>query len=137
MTAQIQKKNIDTNSLFYEDDVKFSILNSFLAWVKSFFLWWYVSMPVWYILSLKKILIILDDRFSVTLLFKNFFLPWHKKRDILGYILGVFMKIIFLPIGTSLLFFTSVIYTTYIIFWLLLPPITILGIFISPFVKII
>jgi hypothetical protein len=137
MTAQIQKKNSETNSLFYEEEIKFSIFSSFLNWFKSFFLWWYVSMPVWYILSLKKILMIIDDKFSVSLLLKNFFLPWHKTKNVIGYALGISVKIVFLPIGISLLLFTSIIYITYIVLWLLLPLITILGIFISPFVRII
>jgi hypothetical protein len=137
MTALIQKKKVELKTLFSENDVKFSIINSFANWSKSFFLWWYVSMPVWYILSLKRILTIIDDKFSVTLLLKNFFIPWHKKNNIFNYIFGILIKIIFLPIGISLIVLTSIIYMSYIIIWLLIPPITIATIFISPFVKLI
>ena len=136
MTALIQKKKVELKTLFSDNDVKFSIINSFANWSKSFFLWWYVSMPVWYILSLKRILTIIDDKFSVTLLLKNFFTPWHKKNNIFNYIFGIFIKIIFLPIGISLIVLTSIIYISYIIIWLLIPPITIAAIFISPFIDL-
>lgn len=132
MTAQtLFKTKLYQNKLIGEDSS--SLINLTLEYFQDFLHWWYISMPVWYILSLRRILTVINDQYSITLLLSNFFIPWHRDFTFVGFFIGIVMKLLFLPIGISVFLAVLAIYLLFIIIWLLLPIIIILGIFISPF----
>lgn len=105
-----------------------------LIFLNDFLKWWYVQMPIWHLRTIKRIAIILDDNLSFSLLLRNFFLPWHRDRNILGYFVGITSKIIYLPIALAIILAVTTTYILFTLFWLLLPPSTLIFILRSIFV---
>lgn len=105
--------------------------------VKALVYWWYVTMPVWYVLSLRRILTIIDDQYSISLLLSHFFTPWHRDFTFVGYFIGVIMKLLFLPVGFFVIVTTLGLYLLFLVFWFAIPIITILGILFTPFLDLI
>jgi hypothetical protein len=81
-------------------------------------------MPIWHIRMIRRIVTVLDDNLSFSLLLKNFFLPWHRDRNIMGYIVGIVSKLVYLPIALLIITTTIIVYLLFFFFWLLLPPST-------------
>lgn len=108
----------------------FEIFHSF---IRDFLQWWYVKMPIWHLRTLRRITIVLDDSLSFSILLSNFFLPWHRDPNILGYFVGILSKVVYLPIALAIICTTLITYSIFVIFWLLLPPITIIFIIRSFF----
>jgi len=98
-----------------------SYFEIFVNFIKDFLNWWYVQMPIWHLRTLRRILIILDDNLSFSLLLRNFFLPWHRDKNILGYMVGILSKLFYLPLAFLVIICTTATYTLFIFFWLLLP----------------
>ncbi len=134
MTAQEQITNKYSNDIF-EPITPLSNTQAFMLWFKDISAWWYITMPVWYILSLRRVLTIIDDQFSVSLLFLNFFVPWHRDNSFVGIIMGIIMKLLFLPIGATVFLTTLVCYLLFLLIWILLPVIAFLGIVLTPFIS--
>jgi hypothetical protein len=105
-----------------------------LTFLNDFLKWWYIQMPIWHLRTLKRVIVVLDDNLSFSLLLRNFFLPWHRDKNILGYIVGISSKLFYLPIALTLILTISTAYLIFIIFWLLLPPSTIVFLIRSFFV---
>lgn len=101
-----------------------SYFEIFISFLEDFLNWWYIQMPIWHLRSLRRIIIVLDDNLSFTLLLRNFFLPWHRDKNILGYFVGITSKLIYLPISFAILTVITTTYILFIFFWLLLPPST-------------
>lgn len=99
-----------------------SYFEIFINFLKDFLQWWYVQMPIWHIRTLKRIILVLDDNLSFSLLLKNFFLPWHRDKGVMGYIVGIVSKIVYLPIAFLVLTTTILVYILFFFFWLVLPP---------------
>ena len=99
--------------------------------VREFLNWWYVKMTVWHLRMLVRISTILDDNLSISLLLKNFFLPWHRDFSFIGYVFGILIKIVFLPIAILIYLLFTLLYFLLICIWLLLPIATVLYIFKS------
>lgn len=114
-----------------------SISTLFLNWLSNIIRWWYIAMPVWYILSMRRVLTVIDDKFSISLLITNFFVSWHRDNSFVGFFIGIIMKLLFIPIGLFILLTTLFSYMLFILLWLLIPMITILGILSSPFLTFI
>ena len=104
--------------------------------IKDFFYWWYIQMPLLYLRSLKRISIMLDDQLSITLLLQTFFVPWKRDRKLMGRLMGIVMRLIFLPIAISIYFIVITLYVAFILFWILIPFATIILIIITPFINI-
>lgn len=98
---------------------------------KQFIRWWYAKMSMWHLKMLGRISILLDDNLSISLLLKNFFLPWHRDFSFIGYVFGILIKILYLPIAISIYLSFCTLYITLILLWFLLPPVTLLFIFKS------
>jgi hypothetical protein len=101
-----------------------SYFEIFLGFLNEFLTWWYVKMPIWHLRSLRRIVIVFDDNLSFSLLLKNFFLPWHRDKNILGYMVGITSKLFYLPICFFVIVSITITYILFIFFWLLLPPST-------------
>jgi hypothetical protein len=98
----------------------------FIYFLKDFFQWWYIQMPIWHLRTLRRIVVFLDDNLSFSLLLSNFFVPWHRDRNVMGYLVGIVSKIVFLPISFVLIAVSTITYIMFIFFWLLLPPSTLI-----------
>jgi hypothetical protein len=92
--------------------------------VKDFLLWWYIRMSLWHLRMLGRISTLVDDNMSISLLLKNFFVPWHRDYKPIGYIFGILIKIIYLPIAISAYLLLTSLYLLIFLLWLLLPPFT-------------
>ncbi len=102
-----------------------SYLEIFKNFIRDFIQWWYVQMPIWHLRALRRVVIFLDDNLSFNLLLNNFFVPWHRDKDILGYLVGITTKVIYLPIAFIIIATFTIAYIFFIFFWLLLPPSTV------------
>ena len=89
--------------------------------VKDFFSWWYVKMPLWHLRMLRRISILADDNLSMTLLMKNLFIPWHRDASLIGYVFGLTIKILYLPLALLVYLLATVIYLGIVSILLLLP----------------
>jgi len=98
---------------------------------KQFIRWWYTKMSMWHFKMLGRISVLLDDNLTITLLLKNFFLPWHRDFSFIGYVFGILIKILYLPIAISIFLLFCTLYIALILLWFLLPPVTLLFIFKS------
>ena len=101
-----------------------SYFEIFINFLNDFLRWWYIQMPIWHIRMIRRIVLVLDDNLSFSLLLKNFFLPWHRDRNIMGYFVGIISKLVYLPIAFSIIITAIIVYTLFFFFWLLLPPST-------------
>jgi hypothetical protein len=78
-------------------------------------------MPVWHLKRFARLSVVLDDQFSISLLLKNFFLPWHRDFSVIGIFFGILMKLLYLPIGISIYTLGIFCYLLLFIIWLILP----------------
>ncbi len=106
-----------------------AILNEF----KSFFTWWYIEMPTWYIGLIQRVAIICDDTFSISLLIKTFFVPWHRDPSWIGHGFGIAIRILYLPLAIILSAIILIFLVGLTILWALLPVISIIGLLRTPF----
>jgi len=123
----------ETGPLFKEQtDIAITSTSLLLENIKDFFYWWYIQMPIYYILSIRRIHIVLMDILSIKLLLKNFLTPWQRKYTFINLSLGIIMKIIYLPIAISL--YTLIIVSASLLFilWILLPLLTIVFLVLTP-----
>lgn len=137
MTAQLFTETKENKTPVFSDKdlTDFTSLPQLLIFtLKDFFSWWFLKMPLWHILSLRRVLLVIDDKFSISLLLKTFFVPWHRDHHLVGYFMGLTIRIMYLPIAISVLLATLIGYMIFILFWVLVPPATVLMIFISPFI---
>lgn len=98
-----------------------SYLSIFFFTFQDFLRWWYIKMPIWHLRRLGRLGVVVDDQFSISLLIKNFFLPWHRDYSLIGYVFGILMKILYLPIAITIYLLCMLIYFTLFLFWLILP----------------
>jgi hypothetical protein len=98
-----------------------SYLSILFSTFQDFLRWWYIKMPVWHLRRLGRLSVVLDDQFSINLLLRHFFLPWHRDYSLIGYVFGILMKILYLPIAISIYFLCLTISFTIFLFWLVLP----------------
>lgn len=131
----IQKNTLTNNGgqqLLNENgiDSTFSILRYS---IKEFLNWWYIKMLVWHLKMLERVSTLADDNLSLSLLLKNFFLPWHRDYSFIGYVFGILIKLIYIPLALITYIILCTIYILVILLWLLLPPATVLFILRSLF----
>jgi hypothetical protein len=98
-----------------------SYLNILLFSFQDFLRWWYIKMPIWHLRRLARLSTVIDDQFSISLLLRNFFLPWHRDYSVIGYIFGIAMKLLYLPIGITIFTLSMTLYFLVFLIWLILP----------------
>lgn len=125
----MEQKNILTSSggqkVLDETKVDNSLV-IFTYTLKEFSYWWYVRMLYWHLRMLGRISIIVNDNLSISLLIKNFFLPWHRDFSLIGWTFGILIKLIYLPIAILTYILLISIYIVVILLWLLLPAATLI-----------
>lgn len=90
-------------------------------------------MPIWHLRRLGRLSVVIDDFLSITVLIKNFFLPWHRDYSLIGYFFGILVKLLYLPIAIAIYILAILIYIALIIAWIALPIATMVFILISIF----
>lgn len=98
-----------------------SYIEIFLYSIKDFFSWWYVEMPIKYFRTWNRIMVILNDQLSITVILSNLLLPWRRHRSFAGYFFGISIKLIYLPFAIIAFLLGSSLYLAFIIFWILVP----------------
>ena len=89
---------------------------------REFMYWWYVRMPLWHLRMLARISTFIDDNLSISLLLKNFFIPWHRDFSFIGYIFGILIKLLYLPIAVMAYILVCTLYLVLLLLWFMLPP---------------
>lgn len=123
-----------TNPVFSDENLSdfTSIPQLLLFSIKDFAYWWYVQMPVWYVMSLRRIATVVDDQLSISLLLRTFLVPWHRDSSFPGYLIGILVRLLYLPIAISILLLCVSGYLAFILFWFLIPVTAVALIFLSP-----
>lgn len=98
---------------------------------KDFLTWWYIRMSLWHLRMLGRVSTLVNDNMSISLLIRNFFLPWHRDRTFIGYTFGILIKLIYLPVAIIAYIFACIFYLLLFLLWLVLPPATLIFIFNS------
>jgi len=93
----------------------------FLYSFQDFLRWWYVKMPIWHLRELNRIATVVDDQLSLSLLAKTFFVPWHRDYSAMGFLFGIIMRIVYLPIALAIFLVIFFAYLGFIVIWLILP----------------
>ncbi len=86
-------------------------------------------MPVWYVGFVQRIITLCDDTFSISLLLKTFFVPWHRDNTWLGHLFGMVIRILYLPIAISITTVVLAIIVCLAVIWAILPVVTVIFIF--------
>lgn len=93
--------------------------------LQDFLRWWYIKMPIWHLRQLNRLSLVVDDYLSLSVLLKTFFIPWHRDYSFMGFLFGIVMRLLYLPIATAIYLLIVTFYLLIIIFWLVLPIATI------------
>jgi hypothetical protein len=88
---------------------------------QDFLRWWYIKMPIWHLRVLNRLAKVVDDQLSLSLLSKTFFTPWHRDYSAMGYLFGIAMRILYLPIAVTIFLLIFFLYLLFILFWIILP----------------
>jgi|LSQX01.3.fsa_nt_gb hypothetical protein len=129
-----ENKLIDNSGQQLLNEIKVdSFATIFFFSIQDFLRWWYIKMPVWHLRRLLRLSIVLDDQFSISLLIKHFFIPWHRDYSLIGYIFGIVMKILYLPLAILIYLVCIISYILVFFIWLILPIGTLLFVIISLF----
>jgi len=78
-------------------------------------------MPIWHLRELNRIATVVDDQLSLSLLAKTFFVPWHRDYSAMGFLFGIIMRIVYLPIALAIFLVIFFAYLGFIVIWLILP----------------
>lgn len=98
-----------------------TITGSFLDEVFSFVIWWYRHIPLWALRLFKRVAIVCDDTFSISLLITTFFVPWHRDYSITGRVVGIIVRIVYLPVVISITIALLILVIAFLLFWIALP----------------
>lgn len=90
-------------------------------------------MPLRHLRKFGRLSTVLDDNLSITLLIGTFFVPWHRDKSIMGYLFGILIRLLYLPIAISIYSITMIVSFVLIVIWLLLPLVAIIFTVISIF----
>lgn len=101
--------------------------------VQDFLKWWYVQMPLWHLRRLARLSTVVDDFLSISILLRNFFVPWHRDYSVIGYFFGILIKLLYLPIAIVIYLLVILFQIVLIVGWFILPIGTIVFILISIF----
>lgn len=83
----------------------------------DFIVWWHYTMPANWFRILWRIVVALNDTLSITSLIINFFVPWRRDNSRIGKVMGILIRIIYLPIAAFILLFVVLIALSLILLW--------------------
>ena len=90
-------------------------------------------MPTWYIGIIQRAATVLDDIFSISLLTKTFFIPFHRDRSWVGRGFGIAIRMIYIPLAAFITAIILLVLVSVAIIWAVLPIISIYSLLKSPF----
>jgi hypothetical protein len=112
----------------------FDSIRAFTEFIRTFFGWWYGDIPLTLFLKLQRTLVVLNDRTSFSLILSGLFLPWKKDYNPIGWLLGIIIKLLYLPFIAVLLLTVILIYFAVLFIQLAILPVIIGLILINPFI---
>jgi hypothetical protein len=98
-----------------------NIFSYFSFTIRDLLYWWYIQMPILHLKKLNRISTVVSDQLSMRILFQNFFLPWKRHKSVVGYFIGITLKIVYFPIAIAIYTSAMILYLTFMLFWLLIP----------------
>lgn len=131
----IQIHTKDKNPVFTDDPFSTTpnILKLISYSIKDLLYWWYIQMPIIHLQKLSRISLVASDQLSIPILFQNFFLPWKRHKSLVGYFIGITLKLLYLPIAILIYVLMMLSYITFMLLWLLIPLVAIFFTIISLF----
>ena len=90
-------------------------------------------MPTWYIGIIQRTAIVCDDTFSISLLLKTFFVPFHRDTSWVGRGFGIAIRLIYIPLAAFLTAIVLLFLIAIAIIWALLPLISLYSLLRAPF----
>jgi len=100
---------------------------------RTFFAWWYGDVPIAILSLLKRLLLVINDNTSFSLVLFGYFRPWKNDYNIAGWIVGIFIKTLYLPIILTFFIIILSIFIIIISIQLIILPIIIGLIIVNPF----
>lgn len=92
-----------------------------LVTIRDILNWWYIDYTNQIIQKTSKLLKIISDQTSLSLLLKTFFIPWHRDYSIMGYAMGITMRILYLPFSLFIYAIVATLCYIYILIVYALP----------------
>ncbi len=111
----------------------FDYFSAALESFRSFFGWWYGDLPLTIIALLKRTLVVLNDTTSFSVVLLGLFSPWKNDYNIAGWVVGLFIKLIYLPLILILFLFVVALFIALLLVQLAILPTVIGLIIINPF----
>lgn len=108
-------------------------IGAFIDSFRSFFGWWYGDLPLTILALLKRTLIILNDTTSFSIVLFGLFSPWKNDYNIAGWLVGLTIKLIYLPIILTLFVTLVILFISLLLLQLAILPTVIGLIIINPF----
>lgn len=102
-------------------------------YISDFFNWWYIQMPIIYMIRLQRIVRVLNDQLSFTLLLRTFFSPWKKDKRFVAYVIGITVRIFYLPIAGIIILLAALLSIVFLFTWILLPILSLFMALMTPF----
>lgn len=119
---EVQNTLVDRSGQQLLNETKIDSYLSISAFTfQDFLRWWYIKMPIWHLRRLARVSIVLDDQLSIFLLLRHFFLPWHRDYSVIGYVFGIIMKLLYLPIALSTYLLCITFSLIIFLAWIILP----------------
>lgn len=107
----------------------------FFEFIRSFFAWWYGDVPITLFAKLRRTFIVINDITSFGVILRGFFKPWKNDYNIAGWLVGMFIKLCYLPITGAVFVVTLVIFLAALTLQLAILPIIVGLILVNPFLK--
>jgi hypothetical protein len=129
-----KNKLVDSSGQQLLNEIKIDSYSSiFLFTFQDFLRWWYIKMPVWHLRRFARLSVVIDDQFSISLLLRHFFTPWHRDYSVIGFVFGILMKLLYLPIVIVTYLIAMLLNLIAFLFWLILPVGSLVFVIISVF----
>lgn len=111
----------------------FEYIGVAFSFVRTFFGWWYGDLPLSILALMKRVVIVLNDQTSFGVILNGFFRPWKNDYNIVGWLIGIIIKLVYLPIAATVMLLAVLILLLVLALQLVILP-TIIGlIIINPF----
>lgn len=127
--------NLPPLYLNYMSNENVSLSKIILLTLYDFFDWWYIESPVRLSKYIGRISEVTLDQLSIVALLRTFFVPWHRDYRPLGRLMGLVMRLLYVPIAL-VIYILVMSFSLLILFgWILLPIVTVIMIFSTPLIS--
>lgn len=109
------------------------IFSSAIDFIRSFFGWWYGDIPLALFALLRRVFQVFNDTTSFGVILRGYFRPWKNDYNIAGWLVGMVIKTIYLPLSGSLFVLILGLFFALLLLQLAVLPVVIGLIIINPF----